>query len=72
MTRSRLRDDPDLLDAFITQIADHTKIPAIQVEKDFWLTEILRGASNWSAQSGCSVVWKGGTSLCKAFGLINR
>lgn len=72
VSRLALKDDPDLLDAFISEVAAHTGIPAIQVEKDFWLTELLRGAEGWSAATTCSVVWKGGTSLCKAFGLIKR
>lgn len=67
-----LRADHDLRDALVTQVANRTSIPAIQIEKDFWLTEILRGVAAWSRSSSCTVVWKGGTSLSKAFQLIHR
>ena len=42
------------------------------VEKDFWVTEALRGVAKCSAETGVSAVFKGGTSLSKAFGLIRR
>ena len=42
------------------------------VEKDFWVTEVLRGVARCSADTGVSAVFKGGTSLSKAFGLIER
>ena len=42
------------------------------VEKDFWVTEVLRGVARHSAESGVSAVFKGGTSLSKAFGLLQR
>ena len=42
------------------------------VEKDFWVTEVLRGVARCSADTGVSAVFKGGTSLSKAFGLIQR
>ena len=42
------------------------------VEKDFWVTEVLRGIARCSADTGVSAVFKGGTSLSKAFGLIRR
>ena len=37
------------------------------VEKDFWVTEVLRGVANCSADTGVSAVFKGGSSLSKAF-----
>ena len=42
------------------------------VEKDFWVTEVLRGVVQCSADTGVTSVLKGGTSLSKAFGLIRR
>lgn len=71
MTRL-LRSDLDELDAYVTRIAAATGIPAAHIEKDYWVTEVLRGISEASRQSGCSIVFKGGTSLSKAHHLIQR
>lgn len=62
----RLREHPNQLEVYATRIHEATGIPAEQIEKDFWVTEILRGAAAASAATGCSVVFKGGTSLSKA------
>jgi hypothetical protein len=67
-----LRDEPDVLDAYVTRVAEATRIPASHVEKDYWVTEVLRGASAASRETGCSIVFKGGTSLSKAHHLIQR
>ena len=69
---SRLIDDPDGVSALAAQVSDRLGIPAEHVEKDFWVTEVLRGAVHGAAQAGVVVVFKGGTSLSKAFGLIQR
>lgn len=71
MTRL-LRSDLDELDAYITRIAAATGIPAAHIEKDYWVTEVLRGVAAASHETGCSVVFKGGTSLSKAHHLIQR
>ena len=68
----RLRDNLDELEVYVTRIAEHTGIPAAHLEKDFWVTEVLRGAAAASASTGCSVIFKGGTSLSKAHRLIQR
>ena len=68
----RLRDNPDELDVYVTMIAAQTGIPAAHLEKDFWVTEVLRGAATASSSTGCSVIFKGGTSLSKAHRLIQR
>lgn len=67
-----LRTSPDELEVYVTRIAELTGIPAAHLEKDFWVTEVLRGAANASASTGCSVIFKGGTSLSKAHRLIKR
>jgi hypothetical protein len=69
---TQLRDRPDELDVYVTRIAEVTSIPAAHLEKDFWLTEVLRAVSAYSDASGCTVVFKGGTSLSKAHKLIHR
>ena len=45
-------------------------IPAV-VEKDFWVCYTLRHLFH-ASRFGSSIVFKGGTSLSKAFGLIQR
>jgi hypothetical protein len=67
-----LRADLDELDVYVTRIADNTGIPASHIEKDYWVTEVLRGAASASRETGCSVVFKGGTSLSKAHHMIQR
>jgi hypothetical protein len=67
-----LRSDLDELDAYVTRIAAATGIPAAHIEKDYWVTETLRGIAQASRQTGCSIVFKGGTSLSKAHHLIQR
>ncbi len=67
-----LRSDLDELDAYVTQIAAATGIPAAHIEKDYWVTEVLRGVAAASHETRCSIVFKGGTSLSKAHHLIQR
>lgn len=68
----RLIDDPDGVAALAAAVADQTGIPAAHVEKDFWITEVLRGVTRAAAAASIEVVFKGGTSLSKAFSLIQR
>lgn len=65
-----LRQLPDALAVAAERVAQATGIPMAHVEKDFWVTEALRGLAVCSAATGVSIVFKGGTSLSKAFGLI--
>lgn len=67
-----LRSDLDELDAYVTRIAEATGIPSSHIVKDYWVTEVLRGAAAASRETGCSIVFKGGTSLAKAHHLIQR
>jgi len=67
-----LRSDLDEVDVYVTRIAEATGIPASHIEKDYWVTEVLRGAAAASRTTGCSLVFKGGTSLSKAHHLIQR
>ena len=66
------RDAPDALATAASRVAIATRIPMAHVEKDFWVTEVLRGVARHSAETGISAVFKGGTSLSKAFGLLQR
>ena len=67
-----LSTSPETLLYVADLVHDAAGIPRRQVEKDFWVTEILRSVANYSQQKKASVVFKGGTSLSKAFGIIRR
>jgi hypothetical protein len=67
---TRLRDRSADLSALVSQTVDATQIPAAFVEKDFWVVELLRSVS--ASVEGAVVVFKGGTSLSKAYGLVER
>lgn len=54
-------------------------MPAVYVEKDFWVTEVLRAASAEQEMSlpdrslaPVKFVFKGGTSLSRVFGIVER
>ncbi len=67
-----LRDELDELEGYVSAVALASGIPVSHVEKDFWVTEALRGIADASQATGCSVIFKGGTSLSKAHRLIQR
>ena len=54
----------------IEQAAFIQKLPMQAIEKDLWVTAIIQICFNLSCAD--SLVFKGGTSLSKAWGLINR
>lgn len=56
---------------FIYQFAVPAKIPAFIVEKDFWVCWLL-GCVFATPKLGADCVFKGGTSLSKVFGVIDR
>jgi hypothetical protein len=66
----RLRDDPNDLSALIALSSAEFDLPDAWVEKDFWLTEVVRSIAE--PAEGIVTILKGGTSLSKAFGLIER
>jgi len=68
----RLVEDPDGVAVLASRVSDRSGIPAAHIEKDFWVTEVLRGVATAAAAADVEVVFKGGTSLSKAFGLIER
>lgn len=69
---STLKDDPETMTVVASRVAKHTGIPQAQIEKDFWVTEILRSVAAHCAAEGVNISFKGGTSLSKAFRLIER
>ena len=56
--------------AVFDQTAAQHGVPATAVEKDLWVTIVLQAIYNTTI--GPHVVFKGGTSLSKAWGLISR
>ena len=54
----------------VKETSDSLGIRDFFIEKDYWITLVLKRLSE--SEYADSVVFKGGTSLSKAFGLINR
>ena len=55
-------------DQFIRQVSETVGVARAQVEKDYWITHVL-----WALHaSGLEIWFKGGTSLSKGFGIIQR
>ena len=52
------------------QLSDESKIPPFAVEKDWWVVQVL--ATIFEMNVGKHLVFKGGTSLSKAWNLISR
>ena len=52
------------------QLSDESKIPPFAVEKDWWVVQVL--AVIFEISVGKHLVFKGGTSLSKAWNLISR
>lgn len=62
------RDDRELFRDVIQITAEKLRLPEVIVEKDYYVTMILGILAN----VGYPLVFKGGTSLSKAFGVIDR
>lgn len=75
----RLREHPDELEALVGVTAEGLGMPMAYVEKDFWVTEVLRAASvtrtvvlTDGSTAPVTFTFKGGTSLSRVFGLVER
>jgi hypothetical protein len=64
----RLFEHPDF-DQVILQAAKHFQLRPAIIEKDYYVTEVLRIIA---ATAGDKVIFKGGTSLSKGWNLIQR
>lgn len=64
----RLSEHPDFA-AFLTLAATNSGLPEAFVEKDYWITEILRTVAT---TLGERAIFKGGTSLSKGWNLLDR
>ena len=65
-----LHESQDIFLELIQATAMDRSIPAIHVEKDYWVTRVLKRLSESEFRE--TVVFKGGTSLSKAHRLIER
>ena len=50
--------------------SEYFEISPVYIEKDYWITKLLQRLSR--SEYECQVVWKGGTSLSKGYGIIDR
>jgi hypothetical protein len=73
MTESpRIREYPADLEALVDRTAEALGIDAAFVEKDFWVIECLRVATAVAGSLGVRAIFKGGTSLSRAYDIIQR
>ena len=66
----KLHEDKKLFRQAIQFTADEKKMPAIYIEKDYWVTYALYTIFNHPI--GTDTVFKGGTALSKCYDMINR
>lgn len=66
----KLHEHAEIFSEVIQATADHLSIPAVYVEKDYWVTYVLKKLSR--SQYKGQLIFKGGTSLSKAYKLIHR
>jgi len=70
---SFLRNSPSDLETLVQKTSEDLNYPSAFVERDFWITEILRSVSQYSAKmTDGKIVFKGGTSLSKGWRIIER
>ncbi|GGK54866.1 nucleotidyl transferase AbiEii/AbiGii toxin family protein [Nocardia camponoti] len=73
-----LREHPEDLAALIAAAAEQLNLDQIFLEKDFWAMEVLRATTFPVSMDGptgtgaVNVIFKGGTSLSRVYGLIER
>lgn len=54
------------------QAATRMGVPAANIEKDFWVCLALEALFNSPMEGGARLLFKGGTSLAKAYSLVSR
>ena len=54
----------------IAEVRKHYDLPEVSIEKDLWVTQVLHAL--FSLPVSDKLIFKGGTSLSKAWGLIDR
>lgn len=70
--RMTLHTDQALFEELITRTSEQLGIPEVYIEKDYWVTMVLRSLSQLDEALREKVVFKGGTSLSKAHKLVER
>ena len=65
-----LHEQPARFEQMLRATAEHFKIVEAFVEKDYWLSLVLKRLADSSFNKLC--VFKGGTSLSKAYQIIQR
>ncbi len=65
-----LHEAPTIFFELVRATANHKKIPELYIEKDYWITRGLNHLSRSEYKE--SVVFKGGTSLSKVYGIVER
>ena len=66
----KLHENKTLFRQAVQFTADQMKVPAIYVEKDYWVTRALFTIFN--NEIGKDTVFKGGTALSKCYNMIER
>ncbi len=66
----KLHTKPTDFRGLIEVTAKHFNLSSIYIEKDYWVTYLLKRLSN--SQYGDVAIFKGGTSLSKAYKIIHR
>jgi hypothetical protein len=66
----KLHENRRLFRQAVQVTADRMRIPAVYVEKDYWVTYAL--CSIFGSELGKDAVFKGGTALSKCYNLIER
>lgn len=65
-----LHEDKDAFAELVERTAQDIGLPQVYIEKDYWVTKALKNLSTFAQAE--RVVFKGGTSLSKAYKLIQR
>ena len=66
----KLHEDTKLFNQAVLIASEQMNIPAIFVEKDYWITFVLH--TIFHNKIGEETVFEGGTALSKCFGAIER
>ncbi|MBZ5857545.1 nucleotidyl transferase AbiEii/AbiGii toxin family protein [Flavihumibacter profundi] len=66
----KLHESPSAFRDAIEAAAQHLKMRPLFIEKDYWVCYVLKNLSK--SEYADKVVFKGGTSLSKAYGCIQR
>ena len=68
--RNFLKADEQVRRMLLSQAGDKIGLSVKSVEKDLWVTQVLHAL--FSLDVSDKLIFKGGTSLSKAWGLIDR